>query len=411
MDAPAPIRDFYNRIKNIDMDSLVQRPDYIEPRKDWFESRASKFKLRHSVARSNQMANKYGAIQLACYDFIGKCAWCSEPRRHVHGTQNCNVYEIEQFPGTCKNDEIAILKRQVLTAKPGLYLYPGLLENHLVLKNLLDRLFHQELLSSTNATNLHGAYQIAYPKHASDAEQRLSFFDPASPQLRMQPRLGDSLVRSPLAVTDFVEQLRWFKLRLPENIKSLVESIIPLQVDCGTAFVSTRTETLGPRQGQGNKGHFLDVSLGCDGIMVIGKEQRPDEQRVLRMPTSSPTTFEDSWCKWIIGLDEEDENDPSKDDEIHSQAAEVPTGDDEELEAEDIENDGFHLAAIRLKHGDALLFSGESVGLWHGIARVVEGTTPACEQNWPCRSETQHSSPAQECPGCMKGHRVDFVLH
>lgn len=105
MDAPAPVRDLYSRIKCIDMVSLVQHPEFVESRKDWFQHHASKLKLQHSVASSNEWANEYGDIQLACSDFMGKCVYCPEPSRNAHGVQSTSVYEIEDFPGNWRSEK------------------------------------------------------------------------------------------------------------------------------------------------------------------------------------------------------------------------------------------------------------------------------------------------------------------
>lgn len=47
----------------------------------------------------------------------------------------------------------------------------------------------------------------------------------------MQPRLIDTWVQPPLMAKDFVKQLRWLKLQLPNNIETLIESIMPLEVN------------------------------------------------------------------------------------------------------------------------------------------------------------------------------------
>ncbi|KAF2162647.1 hypothetical protein M409DRAFT_58064 [Zasmidium cellare ATCC 36951] len=376
MDAPAPIRTFYDSMKSIDMESLLDHQAFIEPRKDWFDNRPNKkFKLRGGVSSALSLADTHIPSKGPVY------TRSKSSQVHAGAPHASNVRTL------------------ILTRKPGLYLYPQFLRNHLVLKDLVDQLLHEELASPANSTNLHESYHITYPGRASDSRQQLSFFDSATSRLQMQPRLDDSWVHFPLTVTDFVDKLRWLRIRLPSNVKTLIESIIPLEVNSATALISPRMDSQGLRQDRENKGFFLDLSLGCDGVLVIGREQGPDERRKSDVPPSPPEVPEDNWHQWIVGLDDGDGEEHAKDDDKRNNEADPKAGVHEKDECGSTDGDGFHLAAIRLCHGDALLFSGESVSAWHGVARVMEGTFAAWEQDWPCWPRARE----QRNGGCTSG--------
>lgn len=284
---------------------------------------------------------------------------------------------------------------------PGLYIYPQLLRNYLVVKRLLDELLHEQFACPDNRTNLSESYQVVYPECSGKDTSQSSFFEPNASHLKMQPRLRDTWVSFPITVQKFVEKLRWFSVRLQAHIKPLIEGILPLEVHAATAFISSTGDPLTLRQEKEHKGFFLDVSLGCEGIFVVGRKLSADEVRSRKSPSPEIGASDESWRQFVVGLDEDYYNE--KDNE---QRGDCPagTGDDFAWDS------GFQLAAIRLKNGDALLCSGESADIWHGVAKGNEGSFNAWEQNWPCWSEAENGSRLQEWKGCMRGRRIDFLL-
>ncbi|KAK4494760.1 hypothetical protein PRZ48_014116 [Zasmidium cellare] len=373
---PAPIRRFYEEMKRLDLSSLTIHSATIEPRK-YSEDKSKNSKLRYSAAKTLEMQDNYEAVQLACFDFIGYCEFCGGRSRHAHSVQGTAVFEIEGFPG--------------------LYLYPELLRNNFVLKELLDQLMHRDLACPDGHTNLHDDYHVTYPPHSTQTARQTSFFDPEASQLKMQPRLVDSWVNFPITVTDFVRKLRWFRFTLPTNIKQLIEGIISLEVKSATAHISSPNEMLDLRQIQQRKGFQLDLSLGLDGYIVIGRECQPSEMEQSGPPSPTKKVPDENWRGLLIGLDNEDEK--------HDQSEDVDTNDG----STDV-RDGFHLAAIRLEHGDALLFCDEGLNTWHGVAKVVEGSFGPWEEDWPCWFEKGHDSRFQDWRGCMRGRRIDMVI-
>lgn len=297
---------------------------------------------------------------------------------------------------------------------PGLYVYPKLLGNPLVHKGLIDMLLHHELADPRTRTNLHEKYHITYPEPLSPSgEANASFFDPVASQLKMQPRLegSDNWTTSPITAREFVEKLRWFiigdtsadgsRASMPPRIKALVENVVPIKTQTATAYLSSSQDSLELRQGQGEDGKFLDISLGCDGIFVLGLEGSGDEERETTSSVGQ-SDDDDSWRNLVVSPDSEDDGKAP----AHQHAGEAGSND----KTVSSTRNAPRLAAIHLRSSDALLFTGPSKRAWYGVARILTGSSPTWEQQWPCWPGTIDSRRMEDWKGCMKGRRIDLVV-
>lgn len=268
------------------------------------------------------------------------------------------------------------------------------------MKHLIDQLLHQELASSDCVTNLHSEYHIKYPVSSNDSRPT-SFFDPEASQLRMQPRLAETWVSFPITVQEFVQKLRWFSIRLPDNIKHLIEGLIPLQVGKATAHISSPQDmlSLGQHSQQSqHHGFSLDISLGCDGIVVLGRGCPPDEHEKCGPPSSTTASSDINRCASTGDLHNENDGGNNK--------RSVKTQNDRESH----DYDDFPLVALHLRHGDALFFCNEGMDTWSGVAKVNEGDFEPWEQDWPCWFEAGQDTRRQEWRGCMRGRRLDLSI-
>ncbi|KAK5135449.1 hypothetical protein LTR08_005237 [Meristemomyces frigidus] len=388
---PVQIRDFYRRIQNSDTDALAQQPYYVDPRA--FNNPVSPSPLlRLATLRNAAWQESYHAVQEAFFDFAGRCMYCANTKRHIHGMQASPVLEVVGFPG--------------------LYIYPKLLSNALVHRGLIDMLMHDQLADPATRTNLHEKYHVTYPEPSiTKGEANTSFFDPAASQLKMQPRLEGSgdWTASPLTTRALLDKLRWFTVgdasadgSMPPKIRALVENILPIKAHSATAYVSSNQDPLELRQGHGDAGTFLDTSLGCDGVVVVGLEDSGERERGATSSEAHSVVDADCWRDLLVGSDSED--DEKAPDRQH--VSEAGNRDDTITSTRNTPC----LAAIHLRSTDALLFTGLSRRAWYGVAKVLPGSSPAFEQQWPCWPGTVERRGQDNWKGCMKGRRIDLVV-
>ncbi len=222
-------------------------------------------------------------------------------------------------------------------------------------------------------TNLHAHYELPYPPASSERHQgktavpvneseRLSFFSysPNSPVL-FQPRKPD--VHKPLTVSQVLQKkLRWLTLGgqydwtnktypsevpppFPPDIKDLLHGIFPdMEAQAAIVNLYSPGDTLSIHRDVSedcDKG-LISISLGCDGIFVIGLED----------------------CQ--VGGEAQSER--------YLQHMKV--------------------MVIRLRSGDVLYMSGDARYAWHGVPKIVANTCPIWLQDWPAaqRTSVMHES-------------------
>lgn len=219
----------------------------------------------------------------------------------------------------------------------GLYVYPALLPRE-IQSHLLSVLLHRDLSNPTHQTNVHMHYNVPYPR--SKKEDMTSYFDVPAASLEISPKYPD--VHKPITTGQFLNRkLRWMTLggqydwtrkvypngpppAFPQDIKVLLEKVFPMKAEAAIVNLYSPGDTLSLHRDVSEECDqpLASISLGCDGIFVIG-----------------------------LGGDSEDA---------------AP-----------------RVATLRLRSGDAVLMSGESRYAWHSVPRVVEGSCPDYLQDWP----------------------------
>ncbi|KAK5123916.1 hypothetical protein LTR85_002113 [Meristemomyces frigidus] len=298
----------------------------------------------------------------------------------------------------------------------GLYIYPQLLRNAHVHKGLIDMLLHDELANPATKTNLHEKYHVTCPVPSkTDGDAHTSFFELMTSHVKMEPRLHktDDWTASPLTTRSFIEKLRWFTTgdvtwsgSRASKVRKLFESILPIKARSLMSNVSSYQDPLGLRQNEGEARTFLDISLGCDAVFVVSLEQSNDEYRNAVNPKPQSVDYEESWRDLVVGLESDD------DESARSPPHDIGLGINDKNETGDIGNtsDAPCLAAIHLRSTDGLLFTGPSRQAWYGVAKVLPGTSPTFEQDWPCWRDTVDGRGMEQWKGCMQGRRIDLVV-
>lgn len=181
----------------------------------------------------------------------------------------------------------------------------------------------------------------------------------------------DPTIHKPLTTQQFLtKKLRWITLggqydwtnkvypsgkppAFPEDIKNLIESLFPMKAEAAIVNLYSPGDTLSLHRDVSEECDqpLVSISLGCDGIFVIG-------------------------------LDEVDEDDRAR------------------------------VEVIRLRSGDAVLMSGKSRYAWHGVPKVLEGTCPSWMADWPFEEVVDEQGGVErrfeEWRGWIKGKRVNL---
>jgi DNA alkylation damage repair protein AlkB len=233
--------------------------------------------------------------------------------------------------------------------------------------SILNRLLHRDLCNPEHKTNVHLHHHVLYPPLKSD-DVPPSYFDPACSSLIFEQK--DTAVHKPLTMQQFLDKkLRWMTLGgqydwtnkvypsgppppFPPDVKQLVEGIFPMKAEAAIVNLYSPGDTLSLHRDVSEECDqpLVSISLGCDGIFVVG-------------------------------LDDRDNNEQTK------------------------------TATIRLRSGDAVLMSGESRFAWHGIPKVLESTCPEWLENWPFRTlkdDDDGGNRFQQWKGWMKGKRINL---
>jgi alkylated DNA repair protein alkB family protein 1 len=199
---------------------------------------------------------------------------------------------------------------------------------------LLEKTFFRDLLDPRHQTNIHTHYHVPYP------DDSIFYFDPASSGLQFEPK--DPAVHKPITTAQYLnKKLRWMTLGgqydwtnkvypaeppppFPRDIKNLVEGLFPMKAEAAIVNLYSSGDTLSPHRDVSEECSqpLASISLGCDGIFVIG-------------------------------LDADSDNMPVR------------------------------VAVLRLRSGDAVLMSGESRYAWHSVPKIFEDTCPEEMEDWP----------------------------
>lgn len=203
---------------------------------------------------------------------------------------------------------------------------------------LLSRLFLRDLSEPAHTTNLNLHYDIQYPPAGS------SFFAYPLQDIKFTPK--DPHVHPALNMNRVLtKKLRWITLGgqydwtnkiypeeppppFPDDVKNLLKGVFTdMEPQAAIVNLYSLGDTLSLHRDVSeeiNRG-LVSISLGCDGIFIIG----------LR--------------------DSDDPSDP------HASRRHI----------------------LRLHSGDAVYMSGQSRYAWHGVPKINQQTSPTTLDNWP----------------------------
>lgn len=237
----------------------------------------------------------------ACSDF-GEM----QPQDPLASGVDVLVFEHDDLPGKC----IDIFPYMSSSDNPGLQFAPSLL-CHETQRLLLSRLLHRDLADEQHKTNIHLHHHVPYRamnantepitmsdknpsllKHETSSKRNESFFNysPNSSKLLL-PINAD--VHKPITVSQFLRRkLRWLTLggqynwtskeypseaapQFPKDIAALVHSLFPdMRPEAAIVNLYTPGDTLSVHRdiSEESRQGLVSISLGCDGIFVIGLE-------------------------------------------------------------------------------------------------------------------------------------------
>ncbi len=169
----------------------------------------------------------------------------------------------------------------------------------------------------------------------------------------------DPVLHGPLTASKLIsKKLRWITLGgqydwtrkiyyedpappFPKDIADLVQGLFPeMKAEAAIVNLYSPGDALSLHRdvSEQSGNELISISLGCDGIFVIGPNRDPD---------AGPSSL-----------------------------------------ARDGEHDNSEYAVLRLRSGDVLCMSGESLFAWHGLPKVVAGTCPVWMKDWPAQQKT-----------------------
>lgn len=181
-------------------------------------------------------------------------------------------------------------------------------------------------------------------------QNNASFFSTNSPEsFCIQPK--NPAIHKPLNISQLLDKkLRWITLggqydwtnkvypddtppNFPNDISQLLQGLFPEMIpEAAIVNFYSPGDTLSLHRDVAedcNRG-LVSISIGCDGIFILGLDGKNDQ--------SSPD----------------------------SQASSSP-----------------RILAIRLRSGDAVYMAGESRFAWHGVPQIIPNTCPGWLEEWP----------------------------
>ncbi|KAH9876428.1 hypothetical protein J1614_003559 [Plenodomus biglobosus] len=261
---------------------------------------------------------------------------------------------------------------------PGLHIVPDLLPPP-TQTSLLSRLLHRDLSNPSHHTNIHTHYALSYPPYPS------SFFTyPPSSPLPIATPLSP-LIHKPLPIHPLLtKKLRWTTLGgqydwtlksypstpappvFPPDTKALIQCIFPeTRAEAAIVNLYSPSDTLSLHRDvaeQCGRG-LVGLSLGCDGVFVIGL---------------------DSTCSCQLKAHQCCQTDAMQDKEHGKES----------------------ILVLRLRSGSAVYMSGPSRFAWHGVPQIVAGTCPDYLADWPACNHGEGMY--EDWRGWMKGKRVNL---
>lgn len=220
----------------------------------------------------------------------------------------------------------------------------------------MSKLLHRDLADPRHKTNVHLHHRLPYdatrgpltgPLDLIYGSPKFSFFNmvPKSSELFLPV---DSEVHKAFTVSQFLDhKLRWMTLggqydwtkrryplenpAFPADIAAFTHGLFPdTKAEAAIVNVYTPGDTLGIHRdvSESTDKALVSISLGCDGIFVLGINSDGDENP-----------------KSIV---------------------------------------------VRLHSGDAVVMSGSARYAWHGIPRIIPNTCPAWLRSWPAEDNAEN---------------------
>jgi alkylated DNA repair protein alkB family protein 1 len=128
---------------------------------------------------------------------------------------------------------------------------------------------------------------------------------------------------------------------------------------------------------EGSRKGLSSVSLGCEGVFVVGPGGAGAGADALREGKEG----DGEGCLGVEG---------------------------EERGGRDREDAGKTVLALRLPSGSAVYMSGEARFAWHGVPQIVAGTCPAYLEDWPAAGGGEEEGEFEAWRGWMSGKRVNL---
>lgn len=218
-------------------------------------------------------------------------------------------------------------------------------------RDLLSQLMHECLADPSHKTNVHAHHQLPYYAINSKCGPELidSFFNlsPKSSELFVPL---DSGSHSPITVSQFLhKKLRWLTLggqydwnkkiypkenhpKFPAKIGELTQRLFPeMRPEAAIVNVYAPGDTLSIHRdvSEDSDEGLVSLSIGCDGVFVIGLENESGRNPYL---------------------------------------------------------------VVRLQSGDAVYMSGPARFAWHGVPKIMPNTCPEWLSSWPANSKEEKST-------------------
>lgn len=151
----------------------------------------------------------------------------------------------------------------------------------------------------------------------------------------------------------------------PQDIKELLQGLFPeTKAEAAIVNLYSPGDTLSLHRdvSEESENGLVSISLGCDGILVVGLEDKPNSEK-----------------------------------------------DDSQLAMED-ENMNTNYIILRLHSGDILYMSDEARFAWHGVPKIIAGTCPEWMSDWPARrhSDPQPADKFEDWRGWMAAKRINL---
>ncbi|KAI9794582.1 MAG: Nucleic acid dioxygenase alkbh1 [Peltula sp. TS41687] len=315
------------------------------------------------------------------------------PAHHVQSI--CDAFDdfdrsVEEWEGPYPNPHANYFAYESVSL-PGLHVFPSLLHPRTQLC-LLSRLLHRDLGNPSHKSNVHLHYHVLPPEECSippgsikhmldedynnddDDDDAVGGADPAahsyfthSPTSTASFLPKDPRLHKSLKISQFLaKKLRWLTLGgqydwtkktypaetppvFPRDIKELLQGLFPeMKAEAAIMNLYSPGDTLSLHRdvSEESENGLVSVSLGCDGIL-------------------------------IVGLDED----------VSHQGEE-----DSHLTVNEKENMNTNCIALRLHSGDVLYMSDKARFAWHGVPKIMAGTCPDWMSDWPARGHSGEES-------------------